>query len=90
MIFAKIDVAFPRHYRLLGVRAESVRHLLSERERTHTASDRTRPIGIQSDAAGRGGSGFAAEARCRARRVQTDDRPGRGVVRDDKVAEVAA
>jgi hypothetical protein len=38
MIFAKIDVSFPRHYRLLDVRPESVRIPLgiqSESERTH-------------------------------------------------------
>jgi hypothetical protein len=44
MIFAKIDVSFPRHYRLLDVRPESVRHILSDPERTHaTSSDPTPP-----------------------------------------------
>jgi hypothetical protein len=44
MIFAKIDVSFPRHYRLLDVRPESVRHVLSDPEQTHTAaSDRAPP-----------------------------------------------
>jgi hypothetical protein len=44
MIFAKIDVSFPRHYRLLDVRPESVSHVLSDPEPTHTAaSDRAPP-----------------------------------------------
>ena len=41
MIFAKIDVSFPRHYRLLDVRAESVRIPLGLGEEVHTESDRT-------------------------------------------------
>jgi hypothetical protein len=44
MIFAKIDVSFPRHYRLLDVRPESVGVVRSDTDGTHTAAPNRTPL----------------------------------------------
>jgi hypothetical protein len=44
MIFAKIDVSFPRHYRVLDVRPESVGLVRSDTARTHTAASDWTPL----------------------------------------------
>jgi hypothetical protein len=44
MIFAKIDVSFPRHYRLLDVRPESLGLVRSDSDRTDTAASNRTPL----------------------------------------------